>query len=131
MSPTGEATHRVRTETRDLFVFRDDAAAAQLLTAVTEMVQNAVSAHIAASDEQPIEVTFVADPPSCRVADTGPGFGWETVTESTPDPTSPSGRGLLIATAFVPGLTLTSGPDGTTVELPFEGATSRRRDPEP
>lgn len=130
VSPTNEATHHARVEARRCFDFDDDSVAAQLLTALTEVVQNAVGAHIDAGNGRHIDVTFAADPPECRVVDSGHGFDWDTVRDSTPDPSCPTGRGLLISMAFVPTMTVTTGPSGTTVELPFEGATWAPGDPD-
>ena len=121
--PTNEATHLARTEARRCFDFADESIEAQLLTALTEIVQNATGAHVDVGTDRHVDVTFFADPPSARVVDSGPGFDWETRRNTRPDPTCPTGRGLLISMAFAPGMTVTTGSSGTTVDLPFDGAT--------
>lgn len=121
--PTNEATHVARAEARRRFDFGDDSVESELLTALTEIVQNAVGAHIDADNDRQIDITFFADPASCRVVDSGPGFDWEKIRNSRPDPSCPTGRGLLISMAFVPGMIVTTGPSGTTIDLPFDGAT--------
>ena len=127
LAPTNRASPLARDEARRLFDFDDDDTAARLLTALSEVVQNAVDAHIGVPTEQHIELTFSANPPRSRVVDFAGGFDWETVRNSTPAPDSMTGRGLLLARAFVPDLTITTCTNGTTVELPFAGSVWSNR----
>lgn len=114
-----EARHLARQH----FDFEDDDVEAVHLVAFSEIVQNAIHAHLHDGIEQPIEVTFTADPPMWSVVDHARGFDIESVLDKPPPPTTAaSGRGLLIAKAFVPAIQIQSGLTGTTVRLPLSGA---------
>lgn len=116
------ASRAVLGEARRLFDFDDDDTASGLLTALSEIVQNAVNAHTDAAVERVIEITFTGDPTGARIVDFGQGFDWQGTLDTTSEPTSTHGRGLHIASAFVPDMTITSGNSGTSVNLPFGGS---------
>lgn len=121
--PDNRASFLARDEVRRLFDFADDETAMGVLTALTEVVQNAVNAHIGVPTDRHIEITFDGEPPRGRVVDFAGGFDWEIVRNTTAAPNSTTGRGLRLAQAFIPDLTVTTGTDGTTVELPFGGSS--------
>lgn len=123
VEPTTRASRVVIDRTRRLFRFESVDSEAEHLTAISEIVQNAVEAHRSAGLDHPVQIMFSLDPPAVRVVDHGGGFIWTGTPPSAPDPTAVSGRGLLIATAFVPDLQVRSDTRGTDVLIPLSGAT--------
>ena len=92
------------------------------MVAISEIVQNAVDIHTSAGVDRPIDIECFADPPRIRITDHGPGFDTAAARANVPAPSAQSGRGLLLASVFVPDLTIHSGSEGTAVDIPLRGA---------
>lgn len=117
----------VRSVVKSVVTFPGVDAQSGFLVAVSEVFTNAVHAHQRARTDREIEIEIlVGDPTVVRVRDHGSGFPFDgSGDRRAPDPTIESGRGLLIARAFVPDLSIDTGSDGTTVTLPVPTAAVR------
>lgn len=114
-----------RSTIRRLVTFRGDDAESSFLVAVTEIVANAIDEHVRLGISAPVELTIRYGPSDVvEVSDSGHGLGEQTEAPQVTDSDGyqlERGRGLALARAFVPDLTVVSGDDGTTATLPLVG----------
>lgn len=90
------------------------------LVAVGEVFTNAVAAQRRSAVRGPVRVVVGLGPDRfIRVEDRGAGFPGAGIEPETPTDPVATGRGLLIARAFVADLEILSSSTGTSVTLPI------------
>lgn len=118
----------VRSAVRRLVAFRDDDASSSFLIALTEILSNAIDEHDRIGNGSAVVVTIESGLRDVvTVSDAGEGFD-PTGYTAMAMPAAPQGsqvrergRGIALAQAFVPLLSLRSGPAGTHAILPLDG----------
>jgi serine/threonine-protein kinase RsbW len=106
--------HLVGATLRELGVARDCRSDVEL--AVTEACANVLD-HSQVEDEYEVRVAVTTERCEIRVVDTGHGFDFSTLDE-TSDPASERGRGVQLMRALVDGIRFDSEPEqGTIVHL--------------
>lgn len=89
----------------------------RVLTAVSEVVSNAIKAHRADGNADPISLAIDATGGWVEVSNAS---DWTpALPDAPPSPTSPAGRGLLVASNLCPGLELLADGGMVTVRLPL------------
>jgi anti-sigma regulatory factor (Ser/Thr protein kinase)/putative methionine-R-sulfoxide reductase with GAF domain len=116
---TGDTIAPVRTDLRRYIMGQgmNDGRLHEILMAVHEIVTNAV-VHGGGG----AVLTMSADEAGLRVVvtDTGPGISPERLSDTDlPDAETMGGRGLWLARTFSDELTISTGPDGTSVTMTF------------
>ena len=115
-------------ELRSILRFGSTDDESELMIAVSEIAHNAVSAQSVVTD-RPIEIAVDGLPPTVSITDHAGGFV-PPPSSTPPAVDSTSGRGLLLARAFVPAMEILATHDGTTVRLPMRDTTAYRIVPE-
>lgn len=112
-----------RSIVRRVVTFRSDDAASAFLIAFTEIFANAIDEHARIGSDESITVgVHIGEPDRIEVTDAGDGIEAQPdVSRSDRRRPSERGRGLALARAFVPTLSIETGPTGTSVTLPLEG----------
>ncbi|MEM9041326.1 MAG: ATP-binding protein [Actinomycetota bacterium] len=120
---SSESLSLVRSVVRRVVDFDTFDEQSGFLVAVGEVFTNAVAAQRRAPVREPIRVVVSLGVDRCiRIEDQGNGFpGVGDEPTAPPEPVA-MGRGLLIARAFVPDLTIVSSTAGTSVTLPIRSS---------
>lgn len=122
LAPEPSSIAIARSIVRRLTVFVSDDAASSYLTALTEVLANAIDEHQAAEVDADIVMTVVfGERDWVSVADRGRGLDHSTRPNPPGPPRPDSDRGLILARAFVERLALESTAQGTTATLPLSG----------
>lgn len=119
-----DADRHVRSAVRHCFGLVERQATNEFLTAVTEVLTNAVDEHRRLDCDEPIRVEIDAHRlggPQVSIIDRGEGVDLAAELASV-RPDDDRGRGLVIATTFVPDLSVHRSHGRTVVRLPLATA---------
>lgn len=113
-----------RSVVRRVVVFRDDDAQSSFMVALTEILTNAVDEHRRRDVVHPVRLYVTGGAKeSVTVLDAGGGFDSSSAPSTVAFIADPPqrGRGLALARAFVPMMTIESTTSGTVATLPLHG----------
>ncbi len=125
LAPTAPSVAIARSAIRRVVRFRTEDDESRYLTAFTEIVVNAIEAHERMPTDDAVEVNVDLGSAPCvsvwNLATDGPHGFMTAEADHTGDMTGERGRGLLMATALVPGIVFEESDTSVSVTLPLGG----------
>ena len=127
LEPDATAVPIVRAAVGRVCAFDDDESESSFMVALTEITTNAVDEHARLGLQDPVVVELcLGNEPQVSVRDSGEGLDRDRASDDShedllPPPEVETGRGIIVARAFVPELRYETGAHGTKAILPLRG----------